>query len=175
MKDKKWLKDSITKEMQDLYGTIGPNYFDYEYTNKRIKGLVDQLGKPEVKRLERKIKELDSYNDELIRDNNQLRNELDNPEVLSQEWIDEHTWNNNLVGRPFVYVDDLQSLPVPKQEITEKQAWEKISKYYPVEQGSLKNAVEHFYYDGLMTGAFDKKPLIPQWVADNIEIGRAHV
>ena len=31
-----------------------------------------------------------------------LINQLDEPEVLSQEWIDDNTWNNHYVGKPFV-------------------------------------------------------------------------
>ena len=50
-------------EDKEFYDYVGWKYAERE--------------EPEVKRLERKIKELDSYNDELIRDNNQLRSELD--------------------------------------------------------------------------------------------------
>ena len=45
-----------------------------------------------------------------------LINELDEPETLSQEWVEEHTWNNHYIGRPFVYVDDIQEVLVPKHE-----------------------------------------------------------
>lgn len=96
----------------------------------RVYKLINQLDELEVKKLERKIKELDSYNDELIRDNSQLRNELDKQESLSRAFIDEKAVE--------VYVDtadaelhvafrmeDLQNLLVPKQEeITEEQALE---------------------------------------------------
>ena len=43
-------------------------------------------------------------------------NQLDEPEALSQEWIDEHAigdWNE------YVYAEDLQNLLVPKQELEE--------------------------------------------------------
>lgn len=41
-------------------------------------------------------------------------------ERLDSKWIDEHTWNNHYIGRPFIYVDDLQSLLVPKQKEEQK-------------------------------------------------------
>src|SRR5690625_7269613 len=45
---------------------------------------------------------------------------LDEPEVLSQEWIDEHSKAVTYDGIPdqteVIYVDDLQNLLVPKQE-----------------------------------------------------------
>lgn len=94
-KDKEWAQKEVDR------------YLSYEGVNEArnalvfAKGVIDQLDEPEVKQLERKIKELDSFNDELIRDNNQLRNELDEPEVLSQElpvipkyvadWIEENS------------------------------------------------------------------------------------
>ena len=48
MKDKKWLQDSITRVMQDLFSTPEPNYFDFEKANKRMRELIDQLDEPEV-------------------------------------------------------------------------------------------------------------------------------
>ena len=43
--------------------------------------------------------------------------ELDEPEVLSQKWTEKHTWNNHYIGKPFVYVEDLQNLLVSKKEL----------------------------------------------------------
>lgn len=43
--------------------------------------------------------------------------QLDEPEVLSQKWIEKHTWNNHYIGEPFVYVKDLQNLLIPKKEL----------------------------------------------------------
>lgn len=48
VKDKKWLQDSITRVMQDLFSTPEPNYFDFEKANKRMRGLIDQLDEPEL-------------------------------------------------------------------------------------------------------------------------------
>ena len=46
---------------------------------------------------------------------------LDEPETLSQKWIDKHSYNVHLLGTPDVETvaiprDDLQNLLVPKQE-----------------------------------------------------------
>lgn len=43
-------------------------------------------------------------------------NQLDEPEVLSQEWIDEHAEHHEYIGYAGVPVGDLQNLLVPKQE-----------------------------------------------------------
>ena len=80
-KDIEWLK----KEFDDLFNgksilTVGRSVVDE---------ILNQLDEPEVKQLYKKIRELESFNDELIRDNNQLRNAMDNQEVLSQEWKSE--------------------------------------------------------------------------------------
>ena len=131
-KDKKWLKREIHKELEDWHGVEGG--IDGDGINE-IMLLINQYEESEVKRLERKIKELDSYNDELIRDNNQFRNELDSQEVLSQEWISEHkhyypvtAFNNS--AKEIIDVKDLQNLLVPTLsemetvEITEEQVME---------------------------------------------------
>lgn len=47
-------------------------------------------------------------------------NQLDEPEVLSQEWIDKHKYIGYIgmnPDNPFVHVKDLQNLVVPKQEL----------------------------------------------------------
>ena len=117
--------------------------------------LIDQLEELGVEQLERKIKELESFNDELIRDNNQFRNELDNQEALSEEWIDEHkhyypvtAFNNS--AKEIVDVEDLQNLLVPKQE-----------------------EVDRAYKDGYEKGKEHAtkviKPTIPKFIAEVIE------
>lgn len=51
----------------------------------------------------------------------ELIDQLDEPEILSQEWIDKHAHAVAYDGMPddteVVYVDDLQNLLVPKQEL----------------------------------------------------------
>ena len=59
-----------------------------------------------------------------------LLDQLDEPEVLSQEWIDEHAKAVAYDGVPdeteIVYVDELESLLVPKQEDVDQ---EQVQKY----------------------------------------------
>ena len=52
--------------------------------------------------------------------------QLDEPEVLSQEWIDEHAEHHEYIGYAGVPVDDLKNLLVPEQEITFEQAHDKL-------------------------------------------------
>lgn len=78
-------KQELLEEIVKLDIEVSENFPHYDLVDKEVVlALIDQLDEPEVKQLDKKIKELDSYNDELIRDNNQLRNELDNQEALSQ-------------------------------------------------------------------------------------------
>ena len=59
-----------------------------------------------------------------------LIDKLDEPEVLSQDWIDEHAKAVAYDGVPdeteIVYVDELESLLVPKQEDVDQ---EQVQKY----------------------------------------------
>ena len=80
--------------------------------------------------------------------------QLDEPEVLSKEWIGEHTWNNHYIGRPFVYVDDLQNLLVPKQE--------EVDRAY---KDGYEEGREHGFYKGYREGLVNKWGE-PETVAD---------
>ena len=57
-------------------------------------------------------------------------------------------------------------------EVTEEQVWEKIAEYYPGSPIGMKNSFEHFYYGGHLKKK-SVKPVIPQFVADWIEIEKA--
>ena len=112
-------KDKL-KELKQKYSELG------EYSAKNddeialyryIERLIRELDDSEVKHLYKKIEELESYNDELIRDNNQLRDAMDNQEVLSQEWIESNTSPVDDEGRLYVWKSDLQNAIVPKQEL----------------------------------------------------------
>ena len=41
--------------------------------------------------------------------------QLDEPEILSQEWIEENTYHNHYVDKGFVYVNELKGKLVPKK------------------------------------------------------------
>lgn len=124
-KEKEWLKE----EAMNLYPSHSemyehPDYLTVEKVDliNNFIDLIDQLDEPEVKQLDKKIKELESYNNELIRDNNQLRNELDNQEVLSQEWIENHSASADTISYyskdnvPVVTAFNLKGLLMPKQD-----------------------------------------------------------
>ena len=92
--------------------------------------------------------------------------QLDEPEVLSQKWIDEHKEAIFDLGEDFetefIKVDDLQNLLVPKQEeITEEQAWEVIRGKYGDEV--LQNNIDYVESQGYVV---IEKPTVPQFVAD---------
>lgn len=52
-----------------------------------------------------------------LRDVAQKIYQLDEPEILSQEWVDEHMYYVEDRGSSMVYVSDLQNLLVPKKEL----------------------------------------------------------
>ena len=58
---------------------------------------------------------VDDLRDEIL----DLINELDEPEVLSQEWVDDNSVyaSSDGITEEYVHVDDLQNLLVPKQEL----------------------------------------------------------
>ena len=99
-------------------------------------------------------------------------NQLDEPEVLSQEWIDKHEYVGMDPNSAFVYVKDLQNLIVPKQEEFETKIQELIESYKQEDAYSnpengwisgfiedLKNLVEkeQKYYVDLDTAAYVAK------------------
>lgn len=112
-------KDKL-KELKEKYSELGEYSArdDEEIALYRyIERLIRELDDPEVKHLYKKIEELESYNDELIRDNNQLRDAMDNQGVLSQEWIESNTSPVDDEGRLYVWKSDLQNAIAPKQEL----------------------------------------------------------
>ena len=68
--------------------------------------------------------------------------QLDEPEVLSQEWIDKHMETifdlDQVFGTEFIKVDDLQNIIVPKQEGPEAKIQELI-EVYKRENGAYSN------------------------------------
>lgn len=86
----------------------------------------------------------------------EILNQLDEPEVLSQEWIDEHAKAVAYDGMPdqteVVYVDDLQNLLVPKQEDINKEKQEAYIKGFKTGE---KQTVE--FYEEHESKDFNKK------------------
>lgn len=89
-----------------------------------------------------------------------LLNQLDEPEVLSQEWIDENktSIDRKLDGTPIYKVREelLQNLLVPKQE--------KVDKAY---KDGYEKGKEYTFYKGYLEGLADKEKE-PETVADVI-------
>ena len=110
----------------------------------KVTNLIEQLDEPEVEKLYKKIKGLESYNESLIRYNNQLLDIVNNQETLSPEWIEENKKDSGVhyIGY-YVPIGRLHDILVPNQE-------EFVSK------------------------TDESKPVIPQFVADHIEEVKAN-
>ena len=97
--------------------------------------------------------------------------QLDEPEVLSQEWIDNHKESriNNLRKRTtsdVVPVDDLQNLIVPNQEpeVTSDEAFEKISELYSMTKEEIWRHLEQISaYGGRVTYG-EPEVLSKEWI-----------
>ena len=164
-KDIEWLKDRF--KMRKLFKPQTEEEIGYNKAIDEFSEYVDQLDEPEVEQLYKKIRNVESFNDFLIRSNNQLRNELDNQEVLSPEWIGDNVEYAHYMtprgtyssAKAVIDPDKLKKLLVPKQEITEEQAY-KDGYHKGIE---LKEVMNIVYEDGELIEKM--KPLIA--VKDN--------
>ena len=179
VKDIEWLKEKVKGEYE--YNRAKHNkegfegYAHREFVFKYVLGLLDKLDEPEVKQLYEKISELESYNDELIRDNNQLRNEIDNQEVLSREWISEnveYAYFDMLDGSgrlssatAIIKPENLQNLLVPKQELPV------IPKFVAevIEEHKERGYDVYDSIDLIIETNGGGLPSISNWVARNID------
>ena len=85
--------------------------------------------------------------------------DLDEPETLSEDWIQEHGYNVHLLGTPDVTTvavprEDLQNLLVPKQE--------EVDQAY---KDGYETGKQHTLYKGYLEGLEDKGSE-PETVAD---------
>ena len=183
-KDIQWLKREIHKELEDWHGVEGG--IDEDGINE-IMLLINQFEESKVKQLYEKISELESYNDELIRDNNQLRNEIDNQEVLSSDWISknvEYAYFDMLDGSgrlssatAIIKPEKLQNLLVPKQEdMFNGEKPDEGEVYFAIGLGgaveinvarSIDEAIEILTKHEASYNV-SKKPVIPKFVAEVI-------
>ena len=99
--------------------------------------------------------------------------ELDELEVLSQKWIDEHatavTYDEILDQTEIVYVDDLENLIIPKEEseVTLNSAFEKISEIYPITKEEVCRHLEKVTaYGGKVTYG-EPEVLSQEWIDSN--------
>src|SRR5699024_1736092 len=85
-----------------------------------------------------------------------LINQLDEPEVLSQEWLDENksSWTKLKVDGYYIPVEKLQNLLVPKQE--------EVDRAY---KDGYETGKQHTFYKGYLEGLADKGSE-PETVAD---------
>jgi|SRR5690625_4908483 len=135
---------------------------DIEWLKETLEERIDTMAKFEDVSYSIGLKE--AYQHTLL-----LINQLDEPEVLSEDWIDENSYNVHLLGTPDVETvavprEKLQNLLVPKREITEEQAWEVIHGKYGDEV--LQNNIDYVESQGYVV---IEKPVIPQFVADWFE------
>ena len=84
-------------------------------------------------------------------------NQLDEPEVLSQEWIDEHKkrkfFDFDEYRTEVILVEDLQNLLVPKQELPVVPTWfDEWWKYATKGGGNLFHNMERFYDELFSSG-----------------------
>src|SRR5699024_1205021 len=89
--------------------------------------------------------------------------DLDEPEVLSSDWIKDNQlmWTSIHGAEYYVPANKLYGKIVPKQEITEEQAWEIIHGKYGDEV--LQNNIDYVESQGYVV---IEKPTVPQFVAD---------
>ena len=167
-KEKEWLKDKIKEEERDLK-YVYDNYVPYEKVliADDVYDLIDQLDEPEVT-LDRAFdKVAESYymtKEEIWRLLEWLevhggKVTYDEPETLSQEWIDENKVSRidnlrKMTTSDVVTVEKLKNLLVPNQEEVDrayKDGYEKGKKYT--------------FYKGYLEGLADKESE-PETVAD---------
>ena len=111
-----------------------PNPLDFESEKTEVKRDSEWM-KEEFKKLER-TGVIDSW---VYRDLWMMANQLDEPEVLSLEWIEEH--RKSYTMEDSVEISDLQNLLVPKQEELESTIKVLIEAYKQEEDahGELEN------------------------------------
>lgn len=96
----------------------------------------------------------------------ELINQLDEPEVLSQEWIDKNKrpWTNLQGTKDYIAVSKIQNLLVPKQEITEEQVTEYLRER---SMTAVDSTLVH--RENLVSKIVTEIPTIPEFVAEFLE------
>ncbi|WP_373768376.1 DUF1642 domain-containing protein [Jeotgalibaca porci] len=178
-KDKKWLRD----EVSELYPSYDEMYVspDYETVAKtetisKVLELIDQLDEPEQTEqsptqsmIEQVLEvfftvvtELDERESPLTFKEfvYQSLEKLDEPEVLSQEWVDENVIEGDFRGEQefwygrFIEEEKVRNLLVPEQD----------NGFVVFEKDKLDEEVQRMIDETYK--AMSEKPVIPQFVAD---------
>lgn len=71
----------------------------------------------------------------------ELINQLDEPEALSQDWIDKSVVHVRGLG-DIIEAEVIENLLVPKREVTETQAWEVLEEKYKITWIELRDNVD---------------------------------
>lgn len=110
-----------------------------------------------------------------LRDVAQKIDQINEPEVLSQKWIDEHatavTYDEILDRTETTYVVDLENLIIPKEEseVTLNRAFEKIAEAYPMTKEEVCRHLEKFVAHGGKVTYGEQEvlsqelPVVPTW------------
>src|SRR5699024_3320274 len=155
-------------EHKEFYDYVGWKYAESEETevNKDIQWLKSEIHK-----------ELESWHGveggidgDGINEIMLLINQLDEPETLSEDWIQEHSYNVHLLGTPDVTTvavprEDLQNLLVPKQELPV------IPKFVAevIEEHKERGYDVYDSIDLIIETNGGGLPSISNWVARNID------
>ena len=133
-KDKEWLKKWTYEYEDEINGWLGDKHTG-DYFSTRLHG-----GLSAIKEIREKL------------------NQLDEPEVLSQEWIDNNSVYASFDGvtEEYVHVDELKELLVPKQG--------EVDQAY---KSGYETGKQHTFYKGYLEGLADKEKE-PETVADVI-------
>ena len=109
----------------------------------------------------REIQQLDiKY--QTLREVVQKINSLDEPETLSEEWIEEHEYIRMDPDNPFVYVKDLQNLLVAEQNEVDrayKDGYEKGKEHAVEKQKEEPETVASVFADLILASARFKEVL----------------
>lgn len=99
----------------------------------------------------------------MIYDIKDVIDQLDEPEVLSEEWLDENksSWTKLKIDGYYIPVEKIQNLLVPKQEVTYENAIKTIAKKHDTDEFSVG-----LYLEALIN---NKKYefLTEKWIEDN--------
>ena len=105
-----------------------------------------------------------------LRDVAQKIDQLDEPEVLSQEWIDKNAVHVRGLG-DIIESETVENLIVPKQEseVTLNRAFEKVSETYPMTKEEVYRHLEKFVAHGGRVTYGEPEVLSQEWIDENKE------
>ena len=155
------IQELIDEYFEDEYG-----YFNMKLSRELEEFIEIEREETEVKkdkewileRIENYIPLHDKTVGDVIEGILEIAKQLDEPEVLSEEWIERNTSPADDEGRLYVWKRDLQNAIVPKQEGLESKIEALIEDY---KQG---DSAYNSYYENVLIGGFieDLKNLVEE-------------